>query len=130
MGNITSIFRRSLPFSVYKPPVSVDSGLPPLSILRLMFPDMKDGDLTALTSAEVEAKKKSQIEENSALLGDVLVTTTTTTTTEKPANNETESVSSNNNSTTANAPDEDENQNTKLNGTTSESEPPKSPSNT
>ena len=59
--------------------VSVESGLPPLSILRLMFPDMKDGDLTALTSAEVEAKKKSQIEENSALLGDVLVTTTTTT---------------------------------------------------
>ena len=59
--------------------VSVASGLPPLSILRLMFPDMLDGDLAALTSAEVEAKKKSQIEENSALLGDVLVTTTTTT---------------------------------------------------
>jgi uncharacterized membrane protein len=57
--------------------VKVDAGLPPMSILRRMFPEMSDSSLKALTPPEVETKRDAIIVENSGILGDVLVTTTT-----------------------------------------------------
>ena len=58
--------------------VKIDDGLPPISILRRMFPEMSDSALKALTPTEVETKRDAIIVENSGILGDVLVTTTTT----------------------------------------------------
>ena len=65
------------PIMFYPVLVKVDAGLPPMSILRRMFPEMSDSSLKALTPPEVETKRDAIIVENSGILGDVLVTTTT-----------------------------------------------------